>query len=75
MNEETMPQGEFHHFQLVNSEGEVPLSISVLVHYNRKNGFEFVDKTPITANDIIDFHEAFKNFDGDYSKAFKANHR
>lgn len=70
MNEETAPQGEFHHFQLVNSDGEIPLSISVLVHYNSKNSFPENNGTPITANDIISFHEGFQRFDGDYIKAF-----
>lgn len=70
MNEEVTPQGEFHHFQLVNSDGEVPLSISVLVHFNRKNSQPENTGTPISANDIISFHDALQDFDGDYIKAF-----
>ncbi len=70
MNEETAPQGDFHHFQLVNSDGEIPISISVLVHFNRKSSFSIEEGAPITANDIIHFHEALKDFDGDYIKAF-----
>lgn len=73
MNEETLPQGEFHHFQLVNSEGDIPLSISVLVHFNRPAmALPEDQRAPIGANDIIDLHEALKEFDGDYIKAFRS---
>ena len=68
MNEELPPQGEFHHFQLVNQNGDIPLSISVLVHYNRKENQELQE--PITANDIIEFHQALQSFDGNFVKAF-----
>lgn len=70
MFEEPTPRGEFHHFQLVNSDGEVPFSISVLVHMNRASAEE-ADATPISTNEIINFHEGLKNFDGDYAKAFR----
>ena len=74
MNEEAIPQGEFHHFQLVNSDGDVPLSISVLVHYNnRKTPITGFSGAPISANDIISFHESLKDFDGDYSAAFQTS--
>ena len=64
-------EGEFHHFQLVNSEGEVPLSISVLVHINPKSlstGSSL--ENPISADDVLAFHEELKAFDGDFSAAF-----
>lgn len=70
MDEEPTPQGELHHFQLVNADGNVPFSITVLVHYNRPN-FIDAELSPISANDIIDLHEALQTFDGDYKKAFK----
>jgi len=67
-----MPQGEFHHFQLVNSDGEVPVSISVLVHFNTSAQRQELPEegTPIGANDIISLHDALEKFDGDYIKAF-----
>ncbi len=73
MNEQPVPQGEFHHFQLVNSDGEIPFSISVLVHFGSKK-LEMLPEEgdPISANDIIELHEALKTFDGDFIKAFKA---
>jgi hypothetical protein len=64
------PQGEFHHFQLVNQEGDIPLSISVLVHYNQRSHASMFGQAPITADDIIAFHEGLKKFDGDFAKAF-----
>ena len=64
------PQGEFHHFQLVNQEGDIPVSISVLVHYNQKSEGFMYQQAPITADDIIAFHEGLKKFDGDFAKAF-----
>jgi hypothetical protein len=75
MNEESIPQGEFHHFHLVNTDGEVPVSISVLVHFNtpRRSSFQMEDGAPIGANDIIELHDALEEFDGDYIKAFQAN--
>ena len=71
MEELQQPQGEFHHFQLVNQDGEVPVSISVLVHYNQKFSKDDQSSDPITTDDIIEFHEALQGFDGDYMKAFK----
>lgn len=64
------PQGEFHHFQLVNQEGEIPLSISVLVHFNQKYQKNSQPQTPITSEDIIAFHEGLQEFDGDFATAF-----
>lgn len=64
-------EGEFHHFQLVNSEGEVPLSISVLVHINPKSlGSASSSEEPISADDVLAFHEELKAFDGDFSAVF-----
>lgn len=68
--DELTPQGEFHHFQLVNAEGEIPVSISVLVHYNQKAARQKNQLDPINADDIIDFHDALQEFDGDFIKAF-----
>ena len=64
------PQGEFHHFQLVNQEGDIPLSISVLVHYNQKSSLPMFAQSPIGTDDIIAFHDGLQRFDGDFAKAF-----
>ncbi len=66
------PNGEFHHFQLVNAAGEIPLSISVLVHYagNKINQALQSVESPIGTDDIIEFHEALKAFDGNFINAF-----
>ena len=71
MEEASNPQGEFHHFQLVNQEGDIPLSISVLVHYNQRaiNNNQLLN--PITADEVIAFHEDLQKFDGDFTKAFR----
>lgn len=69
--EPTNPKGEFHHFQLVDAEGRIPVSISVLVHYNPVDRDEDeAAKKPITDQEIIDFHYALKEFNGDYLQAF-----
>ncbi|CAN5146212.1 hypothetical protein BH11PAT4_BH11PAT4_8580 [soil metagenome] len=66
--------GEFHHFQLVNQEGSIPLSISVLIHVNPKAlGSPSVPATPISANDVIALHEALENFNGDFISAFSTH--
>lgn len=70
MKEENNPKGEFHHFQLVNQQGDIPMSISILIHYNRPELLEDLETAPISTNDIIEFHEAFQKFDGNYGKAF-----
>lgn len=63
--------GEFHHFQLVNADGEIPLSISILVHVNQKAlEKQRVPATPITANEVLEFHEALSAFNGDFISAF-----
>ena len=66
--------GEFHHFQLVNQDGEVPFSVSVLVHYNAGKESSAIDSSrpPISAEEIIAFHNALSEFDGDFVKAFAA---
>jgi len=69
--DEVTPTGEFHHFQLVSANGDIPFSISVLVHYNQKGVLPSVDSTdPIPAEEVIQLHEALKNFDGDFINAF-----
>lgn len=68
--EEFSPQGEFHHFQLVSSNGEIPLSISVLVHYNQPQSLYRPSLEPINADDVIQFHEDLQSFDGDFITAF-----
>ena len=74
MNEQPLPQGEFHHFQLVGSDGEIPFSISLLVHFNPKRSDMLLEPgDPITTNDIIEFHEGLKSFDGDFIKAFSTS--
>lgn len=71
MNQPSQPEGEFHHFQLVNQEGEIPFSISVLVHYNQKSQQQASHAAPISADEVIEFHETIQQFDGDFIKAFK----
>jgi len=70
--DETNPQGVFHHFQLVNAQGEVPLSISVLVHYNDRQLQAAHPLPPIETDDVIRFHNDLQAFDGDFIKAFSA---
>lgn len=70
MSEQPVPQGEFHHFQLVNTDGEVPISISVLVHYNNRQSTP-EQVSVLGTNDVIAMHDALEHFDGDYIKAFK----
>jgi len=70
MEQPAVPQGEFHHFQLVDAEGKIPVSISVLVHYNNQPTLtDILNQEPINEEDIIDFHYALKEFDGNYIKA------
>ena len=67
-----IPEGEFHHFQLVNVDGDIPLSISVLIHVNPKVlGKVTMPQTPITSNDVIALHDALQNFNGDFISAFR----
>jgi hypothetical protein len=65
-------EGEFHHFQLVNADGEVPLSISVLVHINPKmiQSFTQTETAPISTDEVLQLHDALQEFDGDFIKAF-----
>lgn len=65
-------EGEFHHFQLVNAEGEVPLSISLLVHINPKmaQAYSQTETAPISTDEILQLHEALQEFDGDFINAF-----
>ncbi|HSI20150.1 MAG TPA: hypothetical protein VLA04_00350 [Verrucomicrobiae bacterium] len=66
------PEGEFHHFQLVNQNGEVPLSISLLVHVNRAAAFGSpADLPPLSTDDVIALHDALRKFDGNFIKAFQ----
>ncbi len=62
------PQGEFHHFQLVNPSGEVPFSITIMVHVNRSAGSDH-GLAPIDANEVIQFHDALQTFNGDFITA------
>ena len=72
MNELT-PQGEFHHFQLVNSNGDIPFSISVLVHLNQPVSPTFAQEgIPISSEEVLQLHEELEHFDGDYIRAFKS---
>ena len=64
-------QGEFHHFQLFDAEGRIPLSISVLVHYNYRDSQNNKAADPISADDVVNFHYALKGFDGNFTHAFK----
>jgi hypothetical protein len=68
--EPMQPEGEFHHFQLVTPDGDVPLSVSILVHYNRQGNQARSNLKPITANDIISLQKSLEGFDDDFAKAF-----
>jgi len=68
--DEPLPQGVFHHFQLVNAQGDVPISISVLVHYNNPRSEAALLLPPLEADDLIQFHNDLSAFDGDFIKAF-----
>jgi hypothetical protein len=72
MEEQNAPEGEFHHFQLVDpTDGTVPMSISVLVHYNnQRSSREQTSAEPITLDEVVTFHDALQGFDGNYSAAF-----
>jgi hypothetical protein len=66
------PDGEFHHFQLIGPDGQVPLSISVLLHVNRlAHPGSLAELTPIAAEDVIALHDALRQFDGNFIKAFQ----
>lgn len=70
--EPLQPEGEFHHFQLISPDGQVPLSISVLLHVNRVAApGSPSDAAPIDSNDVIALHEALRQFDGNFIKAFQ----
>ena len=62
-------EGFFQHFQLVNNQGEIPVSISVLIHYNKPSAPLRMEE-PITSSDVIDLHNALQQFDGNFSSAF-----
>jgi len=71
MEEQNVPEGEFHHFQLVDpTDGTVPMSISVLVHYNnQRSSREPAHAEPITIDEVVSFHDALQGFDGNYTAA------
>lgn len=62
--------GEFHHFQLPPEQGAVPLSVSVLVHVNRPDRTT-AQSTPLTADDVLQFHKELKNWNGNLRQALK----
>lgn len=64
------PEGEFHHYQIVDPEGNVPFSISILVHLNNKSAKDKINLEPITTADMITFHKELESFDGDFLKSF-----
>jgi hypothetical protein len=66
------PEGEFHHFQLIGPDGQVPLSISLLLHVNRAAfSGSSQEQTPIGVNDVLALHDALRSFDGNFIKAFQ----
>jgi hypothetical protein len=66
------PEGEFHHFQLIGPDGQVPLSISVLLHVNRAAFLgSTAELSPIGTDDVIALHDALRTFDGNFIKAFQ----
>lgn len=71
--EEFETPGELHHFQVVGPDGNIPMSISVLIRVHARefpasnNSF-----APISTNDVIDLHTALTQFDGNFAAAFKS---
>lgn len=65
------PEGEFHHFQLISPDGNVPLSITVLLHLPRSSAFFQENAEPLNADDVLALHDALRHFDGNFIKAFQ----
>ncbi len=66
--DELSPQGEFHHFQLFQPSGELPISISILVHAQQPP--ELPEEEPLSHEDVLALHWALESFDGDFKRAF-----
>jgi hypothetical protein len=68
--------GELHHFQMVTPDGQIPLSISILVHVtptgNNSSTPTSVSTNPISADEVITFHDQLRTFNGDFKAAFKS---
>lgn len=67
------PEGEFHHFQMIDQEGDIPFSVSVLVHYNDQKAGKKKELSPISPDDVLLLHEGLNRFDGNFIKAFQPN--
>lgn len=68
-----MPNKEYHHFQFINPiNGEIPFSVTMLVKYNRQESRVL---PPISADELIEFNEVLKNFDGNFKKLFSQDNK
>ena len=67
------PEGEFHHYQIVDPEGNIPFSISVLVHFNNKSANKKANLQALNHDDVISFHRELESFNGNFEQAFKQN--
>jgi hypothetical protein len=70
-----LPNSELHHFQMVTPDGQVPVSISILVHVTPPSAspatpHTAVTQQPITPDEVLAFHEALRTFNGDFRTAF-----
>lgn len=65
-------RGELHHFQLISQDGQIPISVSVLIKVNRPEMAHHAAVTPISTNEVIQLHEELQRFDGDFIAAFNA---
>jgi hypothetical protein len=53
--------GEFHHYQLVDPQGNMPVSISVLVHHAGATPSASQGKKPLTIEDALAFHDSISS--------------
>jgi hypothetical protein len=67
-------EGDFHHFQLINQDGDVPMSISVLVHVNTP-AHAAAAAPALTADDVLALHNELERYNGDFITAFKRARR
>jgi hypothetical protein len=68
------PEGELHQFHMVSPDGEIPVSITVLVRFGRSTqpGLQpNLNREPISADEVLTLHDALRSFDGNFIHAFR----